>query len=654
MKHKLFLFLATIFLALAPSRAFASVNDFYFSSAKFDYYLEKNADNTSHMRVEEVWTAVYPATDQNHGFNRCIPTYYRGVKSLNADTFLVERQELGSASAPEDFSIYKDGALTCFRIGNANVYVHGTQTYTLSYSFDNVILAPDNSPNQELYWDTNGTEGNQSISSLTATVHLSPELSSAFLGETSCYVGALGASGTEATSRCSTSKSGSVITFSTSSLSPRENLTLDLAFSPDTFVVPAAQPNYLLYILLAIFFIFIIALFVLLIRAYQSVSDKRSLANDPARPVQYLPPKGLSVAESAALLIKPRYGSSYVATLLELAVSHKIELEKTEPAKKLFAPKLAWKIHIKSLAEVSDAQKIVLELLNHGAEVHEGDVIKVKNQSYSSKLSALATKFTLKTRVSLETKGLFEPKKTSKSKKGKASNASTASADAATDSNANVNTNAHTATPAKKSPLAPAVVLYMIFFCYCFFACFGAIAAVEESDISGSFQTVFYVATFVGLILTTFIFVFVSSKIGALIERTREGIEMSRYLDGLEEYMKLAEADRIKFLHSVSSADVSNQGIVKLYEKLLPYAIIFRIEDSWMEELNRYYKLDDVNNPDWMLGAAMISSSDFHSFSTATSNSISSASASSSSGSSGGGGGGSSGGGGGGGGTSGW
>ena len=74
---------------------------------------------------------------------------------------------------------------------------------------------------------------------------------------------------------------------------------------------------------------------------------------------------------------------------------------------------------------------------------------------------------------------------------------------------------------------------------------------------------------------------------------TNQGLEQANYLAGLEIYIKMAEADRIKLLQSTKGADTSNQGIVKLYEKLLPYAIIFGQEKSWRKSLEHYYTLVD-------------------------------------------------------------
>ena len=98
---------------------------------------------------------------------------------------------------------------------------------------------------------------------------------------------------------------------------------------------------------------------------------------------------------------------------------------------------------------------------------------------------------------------------------------------------------------------------------------------------------------------------------------TDAGINAKLYLIGLKKYMNLAEKERIELLQSVDGADVSNNGIVKLYEKLLPYAIIFRLERSWIEELKKYYEIANISGPDWAFDGSMIDASDLDNFSLA-------------------------------------
>jgi uncharacterized membrane protein YgcG len=144
-------------------------------------------------------------------------------------------------------------------------------------------------------------------------------------------------------------------------------------------------------------------------------------------------------------------------------------------------------------------------------------------------------------------------------------------------------------------------------------------------------------------------------------ERTLKGLEMSRYADGLKLYIKMAEADRLKFLQSVGTVDTTEEGIVKLNEKLLPYAALFGLEKSWMKELEKYYELHNMEAPDWYStglsysAIRAISSVSHRPIDTSSSGGSSGGGSwSSSSSSSGGGGGGFSGGGGGGGGGGGW
>ena len=56
------------------------------------------------------------------------------------------------------------------------------------------------------------------------------------------------------------------------------------------------------------------------------------------------------------------------------------------------------------------------------------------------------------------------------------------------------------------------------------------------------------------------------------------------HLDGLRQYMALAEADRMRVLQSVSGA-LTPAGVFHLHERLLPYAVLFGMEKEWAAEL---------------------------------------------------------------------
>ncbi|MEI7918066.1 MAG: hypothetical protein WCH58_01665 [Candidatus Saccharibacteria bacterium] len=136
-----------------------------------------------------------------------------------------------------------------------------------------------------------------------------------------------------------------------------------------------------------------------------------------------------------------------------------------------------------------------------------------------------------------------------------------------------------------------------------------------------------------------------------------KGRELHDYLKGLQVYIKCAEADRIKILQSPMGAEKTpvntndTDMMIHLYERVLPYAVLFGIEKEWTKVLGEYYEQQNVT-PGWYVGNNAFNMAAFSSSMSSFSGSVSSSSYSSSSGGSGGGG--FSGGGGGGGGGGGW
>jgi len=83
---------------------------------------------------------------------------------------------------------------------------------------------------------------------------------------------------------------------------------------------------------------------------------------------------------------------------------------------------------------------------------------------------------------------------------------------------------------------------------------------------------------------------------------TREGAERAEYLLGVREFIRVAEADRLRMLQSVEGAERRSDGavdVVHLYEKLLPYAMLFGEERSWARVLETSYS-DSGRAPGWV------------------------------------------------------
>jgi uncharacterized membrane protein len=126
-------------------------------------------------------------------------------------------------------------------------------------------------------------------------------------------------------------------------------------------------------------------------------------------------------------------------------------------------------------------------------------------------------------------------------------------------------------------------------------------------------------------------------------KRTQAGVDLLFKIKGFELYMKQAENYRQQFYEKEN-----------IFDKFLPYAIIFGIAELWAQKMQLIYGEDYFKSyhPVWFVGSSM-GNFDINSFNSQL-NSISSAISSSTGSSSGSGGGGSSGGGGGGGGGGGW
>ena len=595
----------TSIASTAPVSAAKNANNFYFTNFEADYYLSRAADGTSRLRVVERLTAVFPDTDQNHGITRVIPY-------------------------PAEIERSDDGYYVVY-LGDADTYLHGTHTYELEYEFQHVIttFSDQNHSWQELYWDTNGNDWQQSFGEVTARVHFAdPDLAAAFTGQAWCYVGRYGSNNQQ---RCTTTTLSDGLSFTATNLTAGENLTFDLEFAPDTFVIPAPAADYRPLIVLIAEAIVLIALSLYLVSLYRRVQDKRTAYRDTFIKPEYAPPRGFKVADLAEnYLHSSQLGSSSVATLLEMAVHHQVTLIQHQTDGFLSRKQNTWTVKINSL-DLTAAEVTTLKILAGSTNpLIRGQEITIKSHRATSSLIQLGRDFHRFTRDHLRALGCLETS----------------------------NQLSSTKEPKIKNPCTTLSLLLVAWFFL------GSIGFALFSNTATPYHPVYpgewiFIPIFALFLLVFFVGLVSTIKLHPYFTHTIKGLQYSRYLDGLKLYIKMAEADRLQFLQSVQGADTSPAGVVKLYEKLLPYAVLFRLEASWLQELAHYYEQPDLTPPTWYVGVGVFSAHEFSRAITAASRSIGTAAthstaSSSSSGSSGGGGGGFSGGGGGGGGGGGW
>lgn len=575
--------------ASVASVAAAGVDDFSFSSMTADYTLTRAADGTSRLRVVETIVAQFPDADQNHGIRRQIPDAYNG-QPLRPE--LISVTDGDGAPRPSEVED-QDGVFSV--VSRSDEFLRGAQTFVLTYTLENVTWVFGDS-GLEFYWDVNGVDWGQSFGRVTARLHLDASLAASLTGRMSCYQGVQGAS-TSCASIASTpdaaiSGSGTVITAVADDVQPHQTLTIAVGFADGTFATfdsgYLASPfgwGQLGAGLLAV------GAGALGLRA-----RRRELADEPGRPTiiaEYDPPRIVDALESAVLL--GQSSKAIPAEVLEQAVRGSIRILESD-GRGWGKPKLIAELVDRSKAD-GDGRMLLDGLFPGGAP---GAQYQFGKQD--TRFSKVAQKILAAAETELTARGLRR------------------------------------AVPLRARWLP--ILLAVAGAGLALGLGFVAIAAYVQPVLP---WTVIGISVAIAVVV-----------IGVCSRKplTALGAETRDHLRGLEEFIRWAEADRIRMLQSPAGAervavDVNDpRQKLDLYEKLLPYAVVFGQEKQWSAELAVLYTAVGATGPYWYYGSGAFDASSF----SAGIGSLSSAAMSSSSTSGGSGGGGSAGGGGGGGG----
>jgi uncharacterized membrane protein len=76
-----------------------------------------------------------------------------------------------------------------------------------------------------------------------------------------------------------------------------------------------------------------------------------------------------------------------------------------------------------------------------------------------------------------------------------------------------------------------------------------------------------------------------------MIAKSKKGVLMREYLLGLKDYLQIVEKDRINFNNAPEKTP-------EIFEKLLPYAMVFGVEELWAKEFKNIY----IKSPEWYEG----------------------------------------------------
>ena len=439
------------------------------------------------------------------------------------------------------------------RIGNKNTYVEGEKTYVIKFTQRDVTKNYGDTGRDEFYWDVIGDEWRVPMENVQISVKFDESLAAARQGKAFCYVGSRGS-----TTQCDLSEIENQITAKIDKLSRQQGVTMAVGFKSGTF---SEYQETLMEKLIGIWnlmqiFAYTIATplaIFLIIRYRRLVGRDKELKPIPP---EYLPPEDISVLMSTYVLKKydpfKIKGLSKVAQLLDLAVRHYIKIYEVKKSS-LFRG-AQYEIEI-----IKDLQELKAEEIEIIQDMFDSPYIPKPGQRLNLKNLQNNIKYMTRTRdddknlemLAREKYGLCEQN--------------------------------------------PEVKRIM----------------------RGWFKRVLVLAVlFLSPMLLVMSIMLVFASRGWSL--TDDGLSLRRYLEGLKMYIGVAEVERLNILQSPDGAekvvvDVNDgKQLVKLYERVLPYAVLFGQEKNWSKQMGKYY--EQVGEaPDWYVGQGVFNAVAFSS-----------------------------------------
>jgi uncharacterized membrane protein YgcG len=558
---------AALFTTASP--ATADTSDFTFDSFDAEYTLSRAEDGSAHLEVVETIVARFPDFDQNRGLLRAIPLVNQGIY-LEPEIHDVTDENGKEVYWEQQF----DSEFTVLVLGTDD-FVHGATTYVISYSLDNVVTEfSQDGADSEFYWDVNGTGWEQPFGRVSVGLTVDESAAEYLTGATGCYYGAfesdaeceittdfVPATGTEPAT------APARFTASVSDLDSGENLSIAVAFTANSFTPGRAwqegDPGYdggdygegyepapplndaplWSSILAGVLGVGVAS--IPFFAGRQRSKVKKANAGQGIIVPQYSVPKGLNVMVAAHLV--DRENTAFSAQLVSLAVRGKLRIL-DYPVTDSNAD------YTLQYLDSSDLDEIELALMNSlfGSKLEPGEVKELAPADVS--LGNAVRAVTARAAQMQTSEGYRDQRQSSG----------------------------------------------------CFFAGISMVAAFIVFAVLVVISITTYSVSPITIVagIVAFLAIFVTFGISIGNSRgplTRKGSLQREYLEGMKMYLELAEKERFRMLQSPDGAERIDVGdtkqIIKLYEKLLPFAVIWGVEDEWMQELVVHAGADET--PDW-------------------------------------------------------
>lgn len=513
-----------------------SVDDFTFDSFDVEYRLGRDADGHATLLTTETLVARFPEFDQNRGIRRSLPATYQG-RTTNLQVLSVTDED----GAARSYEVEEgSGVVDIIAAVPEGQFVHGEQTYVITYAQRDVVDSFESSGAEEFYWNLNGTDWAQPFARVSARVVLQGGLEDALLGQESCYRGDAGS-----TDRCAITLTGGTFAVDELAIGPFQTVTIAIGFEPGTFTLFDRS-----YLASPWAWVQLLGLAMALTAAIAAIVLRTTRYRDaPGRPVivaEYGPPPGVSLLEAAVLT--KRRSRAIASQLVDFAVRRVLTI--IEAPGGWFSLRSTWRLRLDTALGVEGEERALLgSFFGSGLQGGAEHTLTAQNTSLSTSIQRQLARI----QTSIVTRGWRR------------------------------SVAARHAGGLSVLALAGQVISFI-----------AGIAVSDEGrggDLGG---------ILIPIGIVSFIVVAVCLYRHPL---TAEGAEIVDHITGLEVYIELAEADRMRVLQSPQGAlrepiDTTRRDErLKLVERLLPWAVLTGHEKEWAEELGSFYA--EGESPGW-------------------------------------------------------
>ncbi|CAN7206427.1 DUF2207 domain-containing protein [Microbacterium foliorum] len=411
-------------------------------------------------------------------------------------------------------------------------YVRGLTTYVIEYEMRDVILAADSGVD-EFYWDLLPLDSTQRIEAFHAEVAFDEAMTDRMTGDARCYAGFQGS-----TDECDlvASSDGSQLGVEATELSPGEGITIAVGFESNTAAQPSArQPNPVTDTVPAVAALGGLALSVASWFTVSAFKRNRRKASGIIV-AQYDVPDSLPPLLAAAIV--PGAKDPIPAEIIHLAVRGTLRIE-----------------------EGTDAEQPRLRRLPGG---------RIPDQLDVEALDALF--------AGADSAGVAELPHASEEFAARMKTLSQHGIEAAVSRGLTTKARSRGAMIVQWCAIGIVLVGFAL-----------GMSGIIAGRVSA-------IPAFVAIAFGAFL-VFLSSfySFSRHTVLSAEGARQYEYLMGVREFIRVAEADRLQMLQSYSGAERRQDGsanVIVVYERLLPYAMLFGMENEWGALLEQVYAFE--------------------------------------------------------------